>query len=257
MKHKSLSVLVSVGCALLLCGSSLALAQTSPTLTAVGSYSVLGHTTVTNTGATTMPGDLGISIGGAPVGFPPGIVGPPGTIRNAADSGAAQVDNTAAFGFLDQGCTTTYAGTQDLVGLNLVPGVYCAGAFRLTGTLTLSGSGVWIFKSASDLITSGTANVVGGDPCNVWWRVVSSATLGTNTSLTGNILALTSISLNTNANLNGRALAQTGAVTLDDNTITGAVCLNAPVPTLPQWAILALMALLALAGFTAMRRRAV
>src|SRR5665811_480526 len=89
-------------------GSVSAYAATSPTLGAVGSYSVLGHTTVTNTGPTTMPGDLGISIGGAPVGFPPGSVGPPGTIRNAGDSLAAQNADTAAFGYIDQGCDTTY-----------------------------------------------------------------------------------------------------------------------------------------------------
>lgn len=213
-----------------------AFAATSPTLGTVGSYSVLGHTTVTNTGGTTMPGDLGISIGGAPVGFPPGTVGPPGTIRNAGDSLAAQNDNTAAFGFIDQGCDTTYSGIKDLVAENLVAGVYCAGAFELSGTLTLSGTGVWIFKSAATLITSGTANVVGGEACNVWWRVVSSATLGTNTSLTGNILALTSISMQTGASLNGRALAQTGAVTLDSNTITGSGCLLASVPGLPNTA---------------------
>ena len=206
-----------------------AFAATSPTLGAVGSYSVLANTTVTNTGSTTMPGDLGISTGGQPTGFPPGTVGPPGTIRNAADSLLAQTADTAAFGALDQSCTTTYAGTQDLVGLNLVPGVYCAGAFSLSGTLTLSGSGVWIFKSAATLITSGTANVVGGSSCDVWWRVVSSATLGTNTSLVGNILASTSISLQTGASLNGRALAQTGAVTLDSNTITGSSCLTTAV----------------------------
>lgn len=217
---------------------AIAFAATSPTLGTVGSYSVLGHTTVTNTGGTTMPGDLGISIGGAPTGFPPGSVGPPGTIRNAGDSLAAQNANTAAFGFIDQGCDTTYSGIKDLVGENLVAGVYCAGAFELSGTLTLSGTGVWIFKSAATLITSGTANVVGGEACNVWWRVVSSATLGTNTQLTGNILALTSISMLTGASLNGRALAQTGAVTLDSNTITGSGCLSASVlvPGLPDTA---------------------
>jgi hypothetical protein len=199
-------------------------AATSPTLGAAGSYSVLGHTTVTNIGSTTMPGDLGISIGGAPTGFPPGIVGPPGTIRTVGDAGFAQTANTAAFGSLDQICDVTYSGTKDLVGLSLVPGVYCADAFALSGTLTLSGTGVWIFKSSSTLITSGTANVVGGDPCNVWWRVVSSATLDTNTQLTGSILAYASISLATGASLNGRALAQTGAVTLDSNTISSMVC---------------------------------
>jgi type VI secretion system secreted protein VgrG len=61
----------------------------------------------------------------------------------------------------------------------------------------------------------------------VWWRVVSSATLGTNTSLIGNILAYASITLATGAKLNGRALAQTGAVTLASNTITGLICLTA------------------------------
>lgn len=211
--------------------SMIAHAATSPTLGPVGSYSVLGHTTVTNTGATTMPGDLGVSIGGAPVGFPPGTVGPPGSIRNAGDSLAAQNANTAAFGYIDQGCDTTYAGIKDLVSENLVAGVYCADAFELSGTLTLSGTGVWIFKSASTLITSGTANVVGGDACNVWWRQVSSAVLGTNTSLKGNVLSSTSISMQTGADLEGRVLAQTGAVTLDNNTITGSTCLSAPVFT--------------------------
>lgn len=217
-----------------LAGPMTVFAATSPTLGTVGSYSVLGHTTVTNTGATTMPGDLGISIGGAPTGFPPGSVGPPGTIRNAGDSLAAQNANTAAFGFIDQGCDITYSGAfKDLVGLNLVPGVYCADAFELSGTLTLNGvaGDVWIFKSASTLTTSGTANVVGGDPCNVWWREVSSAVLGTNTSLIGNILASTSITMASGASLNGRALAQTAAVTLGNNTITGASCLTASTST--------------------------
>lgn len=227
------------------------LAATSPTLGTVGSYSVLGHTTVTNTGGTTMPGDLGISIGGAPVGFPPGSVGPPGTIRNAGDSLAAQNANTAAYGTLNTGsnaaCTTI---PVELAGQNLVAGTYCSGGvFQLTGpgTLTLVGTGVWIFQSLSTLITTGpSAAVVGGDPCNIWWQVPSSATIGTGTAFVGNILALTSIALQTGASLNGRALAQTGAVTLDTNTITGSACLSASsssssssavVPKLPNTGI--------------------
>jgi hypothetical protein len=202
-------------------------AATSPTLTGAASYSVLGHTTVTNTGPTTTTGDVGVSTGTSITNFPPGIAGGNNSTHlhsNDASAIAAQADNLAAFGTIDQDCTTTYAGTKDLVGLNLVPGVYCADSFHLTGTLTLSGSGVWIFKSSSDLITSNTANVVGGDPCNVWWRVVSSATLGTNTSLIGNILASTSITMATGATLNGRALAQTGQVSMDTNTLTGPTC---------------------------------
>jgi cell division septation protein DedD len=206
------------------------LAAISPTLGAVASYSVLAGSIVTNTGPTTMTGNLGISpgIGEAPhyTGFPPGIVGPPGTIHDAdADAAAAQADDTAAFAFLDQGCDVTYPGVQDLTLVSpLGSGTYCADAFLLTGNLTLSGSGVWIFKSAATLTTSAGSSVTGGDPCNVWWRLVSSGTLGTNTSFIGNILALTDINLQTGASLNGRALAQTGQVTLDSNTITGPIC---------------------------------
>lgn len=204
---------------------------TSPTLGDAESFSVLAGETITNTGDTTISGDVGVSSGSAITGFPPGIVGPPGVIQDAATTALAQLANSTAFDYLDQGCDVTYPGVKDLVGETLVPGVYCADAFALSGTLTLEGSGVWIFKSASTLETTLEANVVGSDPCNVWWRVVSSATLGTNTSLIGNILALTSISMATGASLDGRAFAQTGAVTLDDNTITGLICLPQPAPT--------------------------
>jgi len=206
-------------------------AATSPTLTGAAGYSVLAGSIVTNTGASTVSGDLGISpsIGVPPhySAFPPGIVGPPGTIHDAdVSAAAAQADNTAAFGFIDQGCTTTYAAIQDLTLVSpLAPGVYCAPAFTLTGNLTLTGTaGVWIFKSASTLITSPGSSVTGGDPCNVWWRVVSSATLDKTTSFIGNILASTAITMNTGATLNGRAMTQTAAVTMDTNTVSGPFC---------------------------------
>ncbi len=213
------------------------LAAISPTLGAAGSYSVLAGAIVTNTGPTTMSGNLGISpsIGVPPhyTGFPPGVVGPPGTIHDAdAPAAAAQADATAAFTVLDQGCDTTYAGVQDLTLVSpLGPGTYCANAFLLTGNLTLSGSGVWIFKSAATLTTSSNSSVTGGDPCNVWWRLGSSGTLGTGTTFIGNILALTDISLQTGVSLNGRALVQTGQVTLDSNTITGPFCAAQPTNT--------------------------
>ena len=136
------------------------LAGTSPTLVAAASYSVLAGSIVTNSGPTTVSGDLGVSpsIGVPPhvTGFPPGTVSPPGAIHDAdAHAGLAQADNTAAFTSLNQDCDFTYGGVQDLTLVSpLVPGVYCAVSFGLSGNLTLTGSGVWIFKSASTLITS-------------------------------------------------------------------------------------------------------
>jgi type VI secretion system secreted protein VgrG len=145
---------------------------------------------------------------------------------------AAQAANTAAYGQLSgQLCDVDYGGVTELNGLSLEPGVYCASAFILSGTLTLTGSGVWIFKSASTLTLMQGASVIGGDPCNIWWRVGSSATLGVNSSLYGDVLAYNSIALQTGATLNGRALAQIGAVTLDDNTITYPICQQLPTST--------------------------
>jgi type VI secretion system secreted protein VgrG len=237
-KLKYLTLVIILAILLSLAGlsfnvSAQPLAATSPTLGKAASYSVLAHTTVTNTGPTTMPGDLGVSPGSAVTGFPPGHVGPPGHIHKADGSAHdAQIADTAAFGYLDQGCTTTYAGVQDLTLVSpLGPGVYCADAFLLTGNLTLLGNGVFIFKSAATLTTSSGSSVTGGDPCNVWWRLVKSATIATTTAFEGNILALASIDLDTGASLNGRALAQTGAVTLHGNTISDSNCLAAPAPT--------------------------
>jgi hypothetical protein len=253
-KLKYLKILIILVMSLALAGpffdvSASPLAATSPTLGAVGSYSVLAGSTVTNTGPTTMPGDLGVSPGSAVTNFPPGTVGPPGTIRNVGDSGLAQAANTAAFLALSAApnvaCNPAFStgtGPVDLSGQTLVPDVYCADAFQLTSAvpLTLDAVGdpnaVWIFRS--ELSTLDTTPGVGasvvfsagvGSPCNVWWKVASSATIGSGTAFIGNILALTSISLGTGASLAGRALAQTGAVTLDSNIITGAACLTAPV----------------------------
>ena len=113
-----------------------------------------------------------------------------------------------------------------LGGLTLTPGVYSGGALDLTGTLTLDAQGdsaaVFVFQAASTLITASASRVElvnGASPCNVFWKVGSSATLGTTTSFKGTILALASITVNTGATVDGRLLARTAAVTLDSNTI--------------------------------------
>lgn len=229
-----LRALASIAFAALLLAASAASAQIS--LGTAQAFSVLAGSTVTNTGATVLTGDLGVSPGTAITGFPPGIVTPPGTIH-AADAVAAQAQSdltTAYVAITATPALVDLTGT-DLGGLTLTPGVYgFSASAQLTGTLTLDAQGdpnaVFIFKIGSTLTTATGSSVVvinGGSNCNVFWQVGSSATLGTTTTFAGNILALTSITLNTGANLSGRALARNGAVTLSANNV--AVCPPAPI----------------------------
>ncbi|MCA1625629.1 MAG: ice-binding family protein [Acidobacteria bacterium] len=210
---------------------------TAPNLGAATSFAVLGSSTVTNTGPSVVIGDLGVSPGTAVTGFPvPGTV--VGTIRtNDAVAIQARTDATAAFNNLvGQACNTNLSGT-DLGGLTLVAGVYCFDtSAQLTGTLTLDAQGdsnaVFIFQIRTTLTTASNSSVVvinNGISCNVFFQVGSSATLGSDTSFTGNILALASITLVTGADIEGgRALALNGAVTLDTNTISNNQCTNLP-----------------------------
>jgi hypothetical protein len=225
---KIVQLAVAVGIAAVLCGASQAWAQTAPSLGAAQSFAVAAGSTVTNTGPTVVTGDLGLSPGTAVTGFPPGLV-IAGTIHAAnAVALAAQNSITTAYNALEsQPCTQVLTG-QDLGGMTLTPGVYCfTSSAQLTGVLTLNALGnpaaVFIFKIGSTLTTASSSSVVminGGNPCNVFWQVGSSATLGTTTSFIGNILALTSITLTTGANVSGRTLARNGAVTLDSNRVT-------------------------------------
>jgi hypothetical protein len=64
----------------------------------------------------------------------------------------------------------------------------------------------------------------GAQPCNVFWQINASATLGTNSVFAGTVMALTTITANTGATLDGRLLARNGAVNLDTNTITTSSC---------------------------------
>lgn len=215
-------------------------AVTKPPLGTASSFAVLGGSTVTNTGPTVVNGDLGVSPGSAVTGFPPGIVN---GATHKADAVAlqAQSDVTIAYNnAAGQPCTSVLTG-QDLGGKALTSGVYCfSSSAQLTGQLTLDGQGnassVFIIQIKSKLTTASNASVSllhGANPCNIFWQVGSSATVGTNTSFTGNILALTSISAMTGAKFNGSLYARNGAVTLDDNVITRSQCATTTPTTTP------------------------
>jgi hypothetical protein len=231
MKLKRLSVLASVGFAALLCGPSPAPGATAPSLGVAQPFAVLGASTVTNTGPTTLNGDLGLYPGTAIPGLANITLN--GSLHQTdAVALAAQNAVTTAFTSLNQPCDADLS-SSDLGSVGtLTPGVYCfTSDAGLTGTLTLDAQGnpnaVFIFKIGSALTTASNSNVdmIGsGSPCNLFWRVGSSATLGTTTDFQGSILAQASITLNTGATLLGRALARTGAVTLDTNTVGASVC---------------------------------
>ena len=132
----------------------------------------------------------------------------------------------------------------ELAGQTLVAGVYtsASGTFGMTGTLTLDGQNnpdaVFIFQTASTLITGGTGNINlirGAQSCNIFWKIGSAATLGAGSTLRGTVMAHDDISLGSGVTVDGRLLAGeqasgAGAVTLIHDTIIRSVC-AAPVPT--------------------------
>ena len=201
-------------------------------------YSVLGGTTVTNTGPTTLAGNLGVNPGSAITGFPPGLVAG-STHAGDAQAGQAQSDLTTAYNDAASRAITASV-TGDLVGQTLTPGVYkSSGPLAVSGALTLNGQGnpnsVFIFQVASTLTTATASSIVltnSAQACNVYWQVGSSATLGTSSTFNGNILALTSITATTGATVHGSALARNGQVSLDTNVFTAPGCATAsPAPT--------------------------
>jgi hypothetical protein len=270
MRRNHTALLTMLGIATILLGAAQASAQVTlgPTLQ---TFTVLGGSAVTNTGPTTISGNVGVSPGSSVSGFPPGIV--TGGTVHSADATAAQAQsqlttayNTAA----GLPCGTVLTGLDLGTVGTLTPGVYCfATSAGLTGTLTLDMQGdpnaTFVFQIGSTLTTASASQVVaintGGANCpeNVFWQVGSSATLGTGTSFAGNILALTSITLTTGANLDGRVLARNGAVTLDTNTIAACAVIAPPaagpaIPTLDFLGMAVLMILVAGVGLFAMKR---
>ena len=223
-------------CLVLVVAQATVSSATAPSLGTAASFAVLGGSAVTNTNASKVTGDLGVSPGSSITGFPPGTVD--GTIHSAdAVAAQAQVDVGTAYDALtSQACDVDLTG-QDLGGKTLKTGVYCFDTTaQLTGDLVLDAEGnssaVFIFKMGSTLTTASGSTVSminGGDPCNVFWQVGSSATLGTGTEFLGNLLALAAITLTTDANITGRALARVEAVTMDSNDVSNSACFPASV----------------------------
>ena len=192
-------------------------------------FAVLAGQGVTNTGPTTVNGDLGTSPN-------PSVTGAGLTVNgsiHAADAVAAQAQADLTVAYNDaEGRSATEVATE-LGGQILTAGVYdsATGTFEITGPLILDAENdpdaAFIFQTESTLITASASTVQlinGGSACNVFWQVGSSATLGTDSTFLGTILALASVTVTTDVTINGRALARNGAVTLDSDTITRESC---------------------------------
>lgn len=200
-------------------------------------FAVLAGTGITNTGSTTISGDVGSSPTSTQTGF--GSVtfasGANHTSADPNDAATQQAKTDLVIAYTDaanRSADITYPPVQDLGGLTLGPGVYNdSSSFGITGALTLDGqnnvNSVFIFQAGSTLTaeSGSSVNLINGaQACNVFWQVGSSATIKTSSSFVGNILALTSITLQTSATVNGRVLARNGAVTMDTNTISKSTC---------------------------------
>lgn len=221
------AVTTTVLLASLLASASPARAAT-PTvdLGSAASYSVLGASTVTNTGGTVLGGDLGLTPGSSITGFPPGEVRGQTHISDAPAQAAHNDLQRAYRDAASRPSTRVVAG--DIGGQTLVAGVYNSGSsVHISGVLTLDGQNnsdaVFIFQMGSTLITSGSSVVKlinGAKASNVFWAVGSSSTLGANSAMVGTIMALASDTVGAGVSVLGRVMAITAAVTLDNATFT-------------------------------------
>lgn len=216
------------------------------------SFAVLAGSTITNTGPSTIFGDIGLCCSGvAFAGFGPGAdqVNQPSGAQYAGTgtvAATAQDDlDIAYFNAGGQAITRTVPVDLSLTGTPadpLLPGVYesvAHGALQINTGLTLDFQGdpdaVFIFQGTALRTaagSSGSVNIVNGggsaSACNIYWQLsdaTQGVTLGAGSAFQGTTMSLGASVLETGATVRGRILTRRSkAVNLDTNTITRSPC---------------------------------
>lgn len=253
---------------------------TAPSL---GTTATFGIVSDTFTNANTSPQTI---IDGAVCYTTPPVTPPlttTGPIVTPCDPQTGLDQGTALADLNGQVCTSLGAGAVALdtvvVGFNppgtIPPGCYSSGGamdITATTTVTLRGSGVYVFRPGGALNTGANSQVVlsnGACAGNVYWAPVGATTLGANAAASasptfvGNILDAAGISIGHFANLAGRALAFGGTVTTDAVTITVPSCPTVAQPTgavaVPAISLtgMAVLAILIMTAFVGLARKGV
>ena len=199
-----------------------AFAATAPSLGSISSYGVVSSILTNTVAGTTINGDVCYTTGPATTPTISGAtVSPCDPARGTEQTNALSVLNT-------QACTSI--GTNVVLSGTYTPGCYeSSGTMSITlgTTITLNGSGVYIFKAGGALTTGANVTIAltgGANASDVFWAPVGATTLGANNTFVGNIFRGTaaglSITLGNASTLLGRIIAFGSTVTTDTNTIT-------------------------------------
>lgn len=214
--------------------ATFAYAATSPDLKIAKTFGILASTYSNTAGGTTINGDLGYT---TPPAVAPTVNGTT-HVANSTYNQAGIDQGTALTALNNQACSFTFApGAVDLatdtthgpVGV-YTPGVYCitgAASIGGGGTITLTGSGTYIFRMDGALTTSANSVVAfagGASSCDVWWTPTAATTLGANSTFKGTDIDNAGITIGSTVNWEGRALAFGGTVSTDTDTITVPTC---------------------------------
>jgi hypothetical protein len=194
-------------------------------------YTLLASSTITSASSSIINGNVGLYPGTSITGFPLGsITGSQHIGTTQASNGQLLLTNLYN-NIAGLRCDTALSG-QDLGGKTLNSGVYCFTATALnSGVLTLDAQNLatayWVFQVGSSLnfALGSSINIINSvsstTKCKIYWQVGSSTTISTSASFSGIMCSYSSVSVLTDATISGNLYASNGAITLQNNAVSG------------------------------------